>query len=176
MLELPLPDGVSGYEFVDGRPVPVSLASILHSRLMSRVHIRLGNYVEQHGSGGEVLPEAGFVLGLQRDPERMRGPDIAYVTEDSLRRHGDPGPRLAHFAPDLAIEIDVHGPRKQGGLQRVRDYLEAGVRLVWTIEPRTRSATVYRQDGSVAELSERDALDGEEVVPGFRLPLDELFR
>src|SRR5919108_2810261 len=130
MLELPLPDGLSGYEFVDGRPVPVTLASIMHSQLMTRVTMRLGRYIEESGIGGEVLAEAGFILGLQRDPERMRGPDVAYVTKASFQRYGHPGARLARFAPDLAIEIDVHGPRKQGGMQRVRDYLDAGVRLV----------------------------------------------
>lgn len=61
------------------------------------------------------------------------------------------------------------------GQQRVVDYLEAGVQLVWGIDPHSRSATVYHGDGSTRLLRDADALDGEDVVPGFVLPLAELF-
>ena len=71
------------------------------------------------------------MLGLRGDPRRLRGPDIAFVSEQKLLEHSDPSPRFARFAPNLAVEIDLTTGRKPGGLQRVRDYLESGVRLVW---------------------------------------------
>jgi Uma2 family endonuclease len=176
VLDLPLPDGVSGYELVDGKLAPVSPASLDHGWLIVEVGRRLANFVEEQGVPGRVYADAGFVMRLPWDDRRLRGPDVAFVTEETLARFGDPGPRFARFVPELAVEIDVSGGRKPGGRQRIRDYLHAGVRLVWDIHPHTRSATVYRQDGSAVELSGADGLDGEDVVPGFLLPLATLFR
>lgn len=176
LLDLPLPDGVSGYELVDRQPVPVSPASLDHGWLIIEVGRRLANFVEAHGIAGRVYADAGFVMQLPWDDRRLRGPDVAFVTEATLARFGDPGPRFARFVPELAVEIDVSSGRKPGGRQRIRDYLQAGVRLVWDIRPRTRTATVHRRDGSVVELSDAEGLDGEDVVPGFRLPLSMLFR
>lgn len=83
--------------------------------------------------------------------------------------------RLFRCAPDLAIEIDLTSAKKPGGQQRIAEYLEAGTLLIWAIDPRTRTATVHRADGSVTLVRTHDALEGEDVVPGFRLPLHELF-
>ena len=77
--------------------------------------------------------------------------------------------------PDLAIEIDLTSARKPGGQQRILDYFEAGVRLVWAIDVHSRTAMAYRPDGSARLVRADEALDGEEVFPGFRLRLAELF-
>ena len=175
LLDMPLPEGVSGYELVDGQLVPVSPASLDHGWLIIEIGRHLANYVEKHGIAGRVYSYAGFVLGLPSDPRRLRGPDVAFVSEETLRHHGNPGFRFARFVPELAVEVDIASGRKPGGQQRIRDYLEAGVRLVWSTLPRTRSAVVYRTEGSIAHLTEADALEGEDVVPGFVLPLSRLF-
>ncbi len=112
--------------------------------------------------------------GLRGDPERMRGPDVAYIDRTKVEAHRDPE-RLLRCAPDLAIEIDLASARKPGGKQRIAEYLEAGARLVWPIDPHTRTATVHRPDGSVQLVREHETLDGEDVVPGFRLRLADLF-
>jgi Uma2 family endonuclease len=174
VLELALPDGVIGYELVDGVPVPVSPASLRDGRIMGEVYRALANHIETHGTGGEVYVDGGFVLGLHRDPRRMRGPDVAFVSGQKLREHGPAGFGFGHYAPDLAVEVELSSGRKPGGLQRVRDYLDGGVTLVWTIHVQRRAATVYRQGGSTIELGAADSLDGEDVVPGFRLPLAKL--
>lgn len=174
VLDLPLPEGVIGYEFVDGRPVPVTPASPLHGHLIVEVAYRLRGYVAAHGAPGKVYVDSGFVLGLPGDLERMRGPDVSFVSEAKVRAHPDPE-RLFRCTPDLAIEIDIASQRKPGGEQRIADYLKAGVRLIWAIHPRTRTANVYRADGTSRKLREHDVLDGEDVVPGFQLPLTELF-
>jgi Uma2 family endonuclease len=176
LLEMELPAGVSGYELVDGELVPVTPASLTHGRLILEVGYLLTSHIRKHKIVGELYSDSGFVLGLQRDPRRMRGPDIAFVSQKKLDQHGPADARFGRFAPDLAIEIDLASGRKPGGLQRIRDYLEAGVPLVWAIHPTTRSANVYRADGTTLELSEQDTLDGEDILPGFRLPLTDLFR
>jgi Uma2 family endonuclease len=175
LLEMQIPDELSGYELVDGELVPVSPASALHGWLIARVCMVLGMFVEQNGIAGRVFSDAGFILGLKRDPRRLRGPDVAFVSAETLHRQTGSAVRFARGVPDLAIEIDITSGRKPGGRQRIRDYLEAGARLVWTIEPDTRSATVWRADGSTTHVSGHDELDGEDVLPGFRLSLTALF-
>ena len=173
VLDLPLPNGVSGYEFVDGRPVPVMVASPIHGELIVKVAALLWHYVKQNDLPGKVWSDAGFVLGLRRDRERMRGPDVSYIRAE--KTEGMNPERLFRGVPDLAIEIDLTSAKKPGGQQRVVDYLEAGVQMVWVIDPHSRTATVYHSDGSARLLRDAEALDGEDVVPGFVLRLAELF-
>lgn len=174
ILGLPLPNGVSGYELVDGQPVPVMPASRIHGRLIVRVGYLLERHVREHELTGTVLSDAGFVLGLRRDAERMRGPDVAYIERNKIEANPDPE-RLLRCTPDLAIEIDLTSAKKPGGKQRIAEYLEAGTRLVWAIDPRTRTATVHRPDGSVDVVHEHETLDADDVVPSFRMRLRDLF-
>jgi Uma2 family endonuclease len=173
VLDLPDPEGGIGWEFVDGLPVPVMSASLLHGRLMAEVARLLGNHVIEHRLPGVVFSDVGVVLGLRRDPERMRGPDVLYVENRKIEGH-DPE-RLFRGTPDLVIEIDLTSAKKPGGQQRILEYLEAGVRLVWAIDVHTRTAMAYRPDGSARLVRSDEALEAEEVVPGFRLTLADLF-
>jgi Uma2 family endonuclease len=175
LLEIPVPDELSGYELVDGELAPVTPASRLHGKLIWRLGVRLQNYIDEHCIVGELYTDSGFVLGLKRDPRRLRGPDVSFVGQQKLLQHGAASEHFARFVPDLAVEIDLASGRKPGGLQRIRDYVEAGVPLIWAIHPRTRTASVYRRDGSMVDLDEHDVLNGEDVIPGFLLPLNTFF-
>jgi Uma2 family endonuclease len=174
VLDLTVPDDAIGYELVDGKAVPVMTASVTHGGLVAKVSYLLSKHVEQAGLTGTVCYGCGFVLGLAHDPERVRGPDVSYIAKDKIDAHPDPD-RLLRCVPDLAIEVDLTSARKPGGQQRILDYIEAGVPLVWVLDARSRSAIAYRRDGSARLLRENDVLDAEEIVPGFRLPLAELF-
>jgi Uma2 family endonuclease len=174
VLDLPVPDGLIGYELADGQLLPVTPASGIHGQLTVEMGRVLKNYVLATGLGGNVFTDAGFILGLRRDPQRMRGPDVSYVAQAKL----DANPnreRLFRCAPDLAVEIDLTSGKKPQGQQRILDYLEAGTRLVWVIDPHARAATIYRPDGSARLLRGDETFDGEDVVPGFRLELGSLF-
>jgi Uma2 family endonuclease len=175
VLALPLPPGVSGYELVDGELQEVTPVGPRHGRIAGQVHAHLSAHVREHGVTGQVYIEAGYVLGLRRDPERLRAPDVSFVSAENLERHGgEPARGFFHLAPDLAVEVESpEGPRALQ--QRIRDYLEAGARLVWVIHSLTRQATVYRADGSTSRLQDQDQLDGEDVLPGLKIPLKELF-
>jgi Uma2 family endonuclease len=117
----------------------------------------------------------GFVLTLPSDPERVRAPDVAFVSSQRL-----PDGRLpegfVRGAPDLAVEVLSPSDNPVDIQQNVRDYLEAGARLVWVIAPEAKTATIYRADGSARLLRELDQLDGEEVLPGLTISLAEVFR
>lgn len=166
-----------GYELVDGELVEVMPVNLPHGRIAGRLARYLDQFVEEHG-GGRVYVEAGFVLNVPGDPERVRGPDVAFVSDETLAAAGgEPRKSFARLAPDLAIE--VHSPENardaRGFHQKIRDYLDAGVRLIWAIYPDGRYATALHLDGSARLLRESEALDGEHVLPGFRLPLAKLF-
>ena len=80
-----------------------------------------------------------------------------------------------HGAPDLAVEVLSPSDNLVDVQQKVRDYREAGARLVWVIAPAARTATIHRADGSARLLREGDHLDGGDVLPGLAISLGELF-
>jgi Uma2 family endonuclease len=79
------------------------------------------------------------------------------------------------MAPDLAIEVLSPDDRPAEVLEKVADWLKAGARLVWVVDPARRSARVYRADGGESVLGAAEALDGEDVLPAFVCPLGEIF-
>lgn len=176
VLEIPVPGHLRGYELENGELVEVSLVSPPHGRIVAQVARHLANHVEEHGSPGRVYVEAGCVLALGHDPERLRGPDVSYVSKETLRpRGGEPTKGWFRLVPDLVVEVDSPGRRPAVEQRRIQDYLDAGVSLLWIIHTDARSATVYHGDGSARLLRASDSLEGDPVLPGFRLPLARLF-
>jgi Uma2 family endonuclease len=92
------------------------------------------------------------------------------------RAAGYPSDRLGRTPPDLAVEIVSPSNRAAELQERVLDYFDAGIRLVWVIDPSSSTVTVYRAHADIRLLRGDDELDGGDVLPGFRLPLGELFR
>jgi Uma2 family endonuclease len=173
VLRLPLPPGVSGYELVDGVPVPVTPVGPTHGHLAVVLASQLQKHVTEQSLGGRVYVEAGYVLALQRDPQRLRGPDVSFVCQAKLQDTPDPERGFSRQVPDLVVEID--SPHSGQLKQRIQDFLDAGTPLAWVIRPAKQTATVHHADGSVQQLEHDGVLDGEDVLPGFRLSLNELF-
>jgi Uma2 family endonuclease len=177
VLAIPGPPHLRGYELEDGELVGVSLPGPRHGRLVAAVSYRIQLHLESTDGAGRVYVESGCVLDLPRDPERLRGPDVSFMSDERLRRAGgEPDRGWFRVAPDLVIEIDSPGRRPSIEQRRIQDYLDAGVTLLWVIHTATRSATAYNRDGTARLVRESEALDGEPVLPGFRLPLADLFR
>jgi Uma2 family endonuclease len=172
---IPVPDDISGYELVDGQLVPVMPSKRRHSWLSAQLTVRLFRYVEDVGMGA-VYPDVWCRLKLAKDPERLRAPDVAYFGNAKLTEAGEGD--IFPFPPDLAVEI--HSPtnlKRLGDFQlRLRDYVDAGTPLLWVIYPDAGYAMVHRPDGSARMIRESEALDGEEVLPGLRIELRDLFR
>jgi Uma2 family endonuclease len=117
-----------------------------------------------------VYVESGFKLAV--DPDTVRGPDIAFISQSRLPH---PEPRgFPDLAPDLAVEILSPTDRPGEVLGRVGDFLEAGTKLVWVIDPHRRLARVYRPDGTEDTINAEQALDGEAVVRGFSCRLETI--
>ncbi len=156
-------------ELVRGVMIVSEPTGFRHGVVAVRLVQLLANYVSERGLG-LVLGEAGFKL--ESDPDTVRGPDVSFVSRD---RVPDPLPKgYAAFAPDLAVEVLSPNDRPGEVLAKVADYLSAGSRLVWVVDPERRHARIYRADGGEALVGEDGALDGEDVVPGFSCRLGPL--
>lgn len=160
-------------ELVDGEVVEMAHAGGVHGEITGKVAIGLIGYVERHGAGKVVVGDVGFALGLARDPERVRAPDVAFVSTERLPGGGLPREFL-QGPPDLAVEVLSPSESSLEIQQKVRDYLDAGARLVWVVAPEARTVTVYRADGSAALLRETDHLDGEDLLPELTIPVADL--
>lgn len=165
-----LPDDGRRRELVQGRVVEEPPAGFGHGRLGVRLASHLHAYVEKHDLGEVVGTDAGFVLF--DEPPTVRAPDIAFVAKDRLDFEPE---RFAPLAPDLAVEILSPSNTVSEIHAKVVDYLDAGTRLVWVVDPASRTITVYRSREEIRLLSGDAEVDGGDVVPGFRLRLEELF-
>ena len=165
-----LPDGDRRHELEAGRILSEPLPSPRHDRVRRRLERLLETFVEEHGLG-EVFGEAGFVLA--RDPDTVRGPDLSFVRRERLA--GLDETRFFEGAPDLAVEILSPSNRPYQVRAKVADYLEAGSRLVWVVDPEKRTVTTWRSILAPRVVGIDGELDGEEMLPGLRVPVAALF-
>lgn len=166
-----LPDDGWRCELVRGKVVREPPAGFDHGRLANRILYLLTSFVEEHGLGEVLASETGFVLF--EEPPTVRAPDAAFVAEGRVDSPAPPG--FGRLAPDLAVEVVSPSNTVAEIYSKVMDYLDAGSRLVWTVDPGTRSVTVYRSREAIRLLTEDDELEGEDVLPGFRKGLKEIF-
>lgn len=168
-LEHAPPDG--RYELIDGELVEMTPSGRRAAKTGVRIGNRLSNHVEPRGLGEVTGADGGFVLF----PERriVRVPDVAFVRADRLTEQDEEG--FYRLAPDLAVEVLSPTDRMDAVLAKVEMYLEAGVCLVWLVDPRARTVTIHELDRSPVVLQDGDELDGGAVLPGFRVTVAELF-
>jgi Uma2 family endonuclease len=165
LLHVRIPD--KRVELVRGRLVVREPAGLRHGRVAMDLARVLANYVGDRGIGRVYAAETGFTVA--RDPDTVRAPDVAFIRRDRLP---DPEPLgFPDLAPDLVVEVLSPGDRPGEILAKVADWLSAGTRLVWVVDPLRRVARVYRQDGSEIIVTAEAALEGEDVLPEFACPL-----
>jgi len=141
-----------------------------HGFVAMNLGAELGVYVKRTGVGAVFAAETGFKLAT--DPDTVRAPDVAFVPRDRVAAgviRGYPA-----LAPDLAVEVLSPDDRPAEVLTKIADWLSAGTKLVWIVDPEPRLARVYRADGSETVVTAGEALDGEDVVPGFRCSLQAI--
>lgn len=156
-------------ELVRGTVVREPRPSRAHGRMQVRLAYRLEAWARTHDA--EVTVESGYVLS--EDPATVRGPDVAVVVGPREGR-GEPG-GWTRGAPDVAVEVLSPSDASSAVQRKVLEYLEAGVRLVWIVDPEAGTILVHRPDGSARLLRGDDLLGGEDVLEGFSVTLDELF-
>ena len=168
---LEMPDAGFRYELVRGELVKMAPAGRIHGKRGNRVNYSLSAHVYENDLGETYLAETGF--HLETDPDHVLAPDIAFVSREREEATPDvdgffPGP------PDLAVEVVSPSDRLTEVSDKVAEWLAAGTRMVVVVNPRNRTVQAHTPDG-VIELTEQDTLDGGDVVPGWRLPVADIF-
>jgi Uma2 family endonuclease len=171
---LRLGEGDVRRELVNGEVIEMPLVGGEHGETTSLIHWYLIDHVKRHGGGKVLVGDVGFILQLPNDPERVWAPDVAFVAHSRLPAGRLPQGFLSG-PPDLAVEVLSHTDNPMDVQQKIRDYLEAGTRLVWLVAPQAKTVTVYRTNGSAQLLREHEVLTGEDVLPGLTIPLTEIF-
>jgi Uma2 family endonuclease len=167
---LKMSDGKS-YELDNGKLVlrPMGTES---SWVGGKLFRRLDGFCEKKQSGW-VLPSDASYQCFSDAPARVRKPDVSFIKRGRL-----PGERLPKghcpIAPNLAVEVLSPRDLTSRTMKKIKEYLKAGVELVWVVDPELRTVWIYRQDGSIQELGEADELTGEDVLPGFRCRVSDI--
>ena len=159
-------------EAVRGRLVREPRPSPLHASVQATLVALLKTHEWARHTGGAVLIETEFVLAV--DPLTVRVPDVAWVSAGKVPANGYALPRW-HFAPDLAAEVVSPRNTRAELDERVVDFLAAGSRLVWVVDPRTRTVVVHEPRAESRRLCVMDALTAGDVIPGFRVRVLDLF-
>jgi Uma2 family endonuclease len=164
-----LPDDNFRYALVKGVLYRMPPTMPRHGRITNTAGRLIGNFVADHGLG-VVYDQSGFIF--ERDPDTLLSPDLAFVQRARVPADEDAYPMLA---PDLVVEVASPSQTGPSIEEKTAIYLTAGVRLVWAVDPARRMVRVRRPDGTDRLLREGDLLDGEDVLPGLRLPVSQLF-
>jgi Uma2 family endonuclease len=137
--------------------------------------ILIGKHLADYAleNGGVVTTETGYVLG--EDPDTLRGPDVAYSRRDPAPYGGGPDGYISG-APDLAVEVLSPSNRWTDIRRKIDQYFAAGARMVWIVDPQSKSVTVHPSADRSQTIGHDASLDGGDVLPGLRLPVAELFR
>ncbi len=121
---------------------------------------------------GTLAGEGGMLL---LSPGLVRIPDLSFISRARLAHHRRFLDPILPLAPDLAIEVLSEGNTPREMVRKVREYFASGCRLVWLIDPRTRTVAVYTSTAKPVVLTEKQTLTGGDVLAGFRLQLRKLF-
>ncbi len=157
-------------ELVRGELRMMNAAGSEHGRIVGKLTCMLGNHVMANGLGTFFGAETGFILS--RDPDTVRAPDFAF-----LRSARPASPKRGYYpgAPDLAVEVLSPDDRAGYVREKIAEWLEAGTGAVWIVDPRQRTVAIHELNRSAVGASESEVIHGGALLPGFELPIDELF-
>ena len=143
-----------------------------HGKIAAKFVVRLGVFVEPRGLGTLTTSDSG--VWLERDPDTVREPDVAFTSAErlplSVRVRG-----YAEVVPDLVVEIVSPSDSMREVHEKAQMWLRFGVVLVWVVYPDSRTIAVYQSGAPVVTLTEDDTLDGGPVLPGFTLAVRNVF-
>jgi Uma2 family endonuclease len=161
----------SRYELVRGELVPMSPPpGEQHGELAMTLSARATVYVQDHDLGRCLVAETGVLIG--NNPDTVRAPDWAFTRKKRLHQPASAG--HARVVPDVVLEVRSPSDSRAAFAERAAMWINAGVQMVWMLDPAQQTLTVHREH-EVRILGADDVLTGEDLLPGFELPLSRLF-
>ena len=164
-------EGVRG-ELIRGELSETMPAGHRHGKIITKLIVRLGAFIEPRELGTLVASDSG--VWLERDPDTVREPDIAFISAEKIPLDADI-PGYAEEVPDLVVEVVSPSDRRAAINDKALMWLRYGARLVWVVRPDVRAVDVHREGSPVVALGENDTLDGMDVIPGFSCPVRDIF-
>ena len=161
------------YELWKGELRPMPPPNSRHGQMIGNICLHLLTYVQAHQLGYVLVGDPGFLLA--RNPDIVLGPDVAFVRPGRLPG-GAPPEGYPECTPDLAIEVVSPSDQARKVEEKAQDWITYGCPMVMVVNARKLTVKVYRPGQAPRVLQDDDVFDGEDVIPGFRLPLSEIFR
>lgn len=169
---LEMQDDGHRYELVKGELRMAPPPGSEHGEVTMNLAGPLYQHVKNNNLGVVYAAETGFKL--ESNPDTVRAPDVAFVRIESVQQTGRlPGYRSG--SPDLVVEVLSPSDRVSSVEERVAQWLEGGATMVWVVSPKLDTITVHRSLTNIVTLTEKDKLDGADVVPGFEINVAEIF-
>ncbi len=167
-----MPDDGFRHELVRGELRTMPYRGFLEGQVSASIAASLGIYVKTNRLGTAYAGGTGFLL--ESDPDHVRAPAVAFVRRERAESVVD---RDIYFpgAPDIAVEVISPSDSYTEVEEKVADWLDAGTLAVIVVDPRRRTAKVHRSPTEVVVLKEEDVLAVEDVVPGWRMTVKDIF-
>ena len=166
-------------ELSEGRLIVMSPAGWKHGSIALWLGRKVGDFVDDNRLGVTTAAETGFILYKNPDPkgkDTVRAPDVGFIAAERVPDDLDDLPDgYVPFAPDLAIEVISPNDDPKEIEQKIAEYLKYGTRLVWVFYSAKKEVKVYAPDQKTKTLKIGDTLDGGDVLPSFRLPVQDIF-
>jgi Uma2 family endonuclease len=165
--------GPGAFELVKGEVIEVSPGNYSHGIVCAAIVSILRLFGKQSGFGYVLCND--FAVRTKRDPDTVRGADVAFYSHARLP-HSENVPDIPSVVPDLVVEVYSPGNRRAEILEKVTEYLKAGVLMVWVVHPNRRTVAIYRSDDPIPTiLTQADVLEDLPELPGYRCPVAEFF-
>lgn len=160
------------YDLICGELIPMPpMPGAEHGVLTLDFTLEVTLFVRQHHLGACFAAETRFTI--RKNPDTAIAPDWAFVAKERLPAKMPKG--FLDLAPDIILEVRSPSDREKNVLAKIQRWLNAGVRIAWELNPQTQILTVHRANRKPQALGIDDTLTGEEILPGFTLPLRRLF-
>jgi Uma2 family endonuclease len=159
-------------ELIDGRIVPMTPTSGDHGWIEGNTYRALDGFVRPRRLGKVLVGEVGIFT--QRNPDRVRAADVLFISSERYARRQDPSGYL-DVPPELVVEILSPGDSLMEAMQKIREYCAIGVKMVWIVDPQSRTVYVFRSVTDMREVRGTDRLPGDHILPEFDVPVAALF-